>query len=84
MMTKIKALWHNGIFWEAIGYLTLAMLVFGQIAVGYLYLTAQFTYLCANILCVVRDVALKLPRANLVKDIVFSAITCGLIAIYLV
>lgn len=78
----MKTLWSNSIFWEAIGYLTLALLVFGQIAVGYIYLVAQIVYLCANCMCVVRDIALKLPRANLVKDICFSAITCGLIIIY--
>jgi hypothetical protein len=80
----MKKLWHNNIFWEGIGYFTLALLVFGQIAVGYIYLTAQIVYLTANLLCVVRDIAIKLPRANLVKDICFSAITCGLIAIYII
>lgn len=79
----MKTLWSNSIFWEGIGYLTLALLVFGQIAVGYLYLTAQIVYLSANCMCVVRDVALNLPRANLVKDIVFSAISMALIVIYI-
>jgi hypothetical protein len=70
--------------WEIIGYLCLALCVFGQIAVGYAYLTAQIGYLVANVASVVRDYALDLPRANKVKDIVFSAITTGLIFIYLI
>lgn len=82
-MIKMKALWHNLAFWEGIGYLSLALLVFAQIAVGYLYLTAQIVYLITNLTCVIRDVAITLPKSNLVKDIVFSAISAALIAIYI-
>lgn len=78
----IKKLWTNNVFWEVIGYLTLALCIFGQIAVGYIYIPAQFAYLAANGLGVIRDVALKLPRANLVRDVVFFAITVALIIIY--
>lgn len=79
----MKKLWTNNAFWEIIGYLTLALCIFGQIAVGYLYITAQIAYLLANGLGVVRDFALKLPTANKVRDIVFTAITVALIVIKL-
>ena len=79
----MKTLWSNSTFWEGVGYLSLALLVFAQIAVGYLYLTAQIVYLITNLTCVVRDVAIALPKSNLVKDIVFSAISASLIAIYI-
>ena len=46
----MKNLWTNKIFWEIIGYLTLA---------------------------------LKLPPANIVRDIAFTGITIGLIVIYI-
>ena len=74
----------TNIFWEAIGYTTLALCIFGQIAVGYVYLIAQFAYLAANILAVIRDFKLDLPMANKVKDVCFTAITIGLIVIYIV
>lgn len=77
----MKKLWENNVFWEIVGYLTLALCIFGQIAVGYLYITAQLAYLLANALGVVRDFALKLPNANKVRDIVFTAITIALIVI---
>ena len=80
----LKKLWENKIFWECIGYITLALCVFGQIAVGYWYMVAQFAYLISNIAAVVRDFALKLPPANKVRDIVFTAITVALIVIKLV
>ena len=77
----MRKLWENNVFWEIVGYLTLALCIFGQIAVGYLYITAQLAYLLANALGVVRDFALKLPNANKVRDIVFTAITIALIVI---
>lgn len=80
----LKKLWENKIFWECIGYITLALCVFGQIAVGYWYMVAQLAYLISNIAAVVRDFALKLPPANKVRDIVFTAITIALIVIKLV
>ena len=80
----MKKLWMNTLFWEIIGYLTLALCVFGQIAVGYIYVTAQIAYLVANALSLVRSIVLHLPKANIVKDVVFTAITLSLIVIYIV
>lgn len=70
--------------WEIVGYIGLALCVFGQIAIGWVYLVAQCAYLLANISGVIRDFALKLPNANKVKDIVFTAITLALIVIRIV
>lgn len=80
----LKKLWENKIFWECVGYITLALCVFGQIAVGYWYMIAQAAYLISNIAAVVRDFALKLPPANKVRDFVFSGITIALIILQLV
>lgn len=77
----MRKLWSNNTFWEVIGYTTLALCIFGQIAVGYVYLMAQGAYLLANVLSVVRDFALNLPRANKVRDVVFTGITVALIVI---
>lgn len=80
----MKRLWNSNVFWEIVGYVTLALCIFGQIAVGYIYLVAQFAYLVANLASVVRDFKLELPMANKVKDVVFTAITVGLIVIKIV
>ena len=69
------------VFWEIIGYITLALCVFGQIAVGQMYLIAQTAYLIANVASVIRDFALKLPPANIVRDICFTGISIALIII---
>lgn len=77
----MRKLWTNSTFWEIVGYTTLALCIFGQITVGYFYIVAQIAYLIANIFGVIRDFALDLPRANKVRDIVFTAITLALIAL---
>lgn len=77
----MRNLWKNEIFWEIIGYLGLALCIFGQVAIGWFYLLAQFAYLIANITGVIRDFALDLPPSNKVRDIAFSAITLALILI---
>ena len=83
-MRKIKRLWYNDLFWEAVGYVCLALCIFGQITVGYIYLVAQFAYLLANAASVLRNFALDLPKANKVKDITFTAITITLIILYFI
>ena len=70
---------NTNIKWEIIGYVCLALAVFGQITVGKFYLVAQFAYLCGNSATVVRDFAIGMPNANKVKDITFTGITIALI-----
>lgn len=70
--------------WEIVGYISLALCIFGQIAVGYWYLLAQVAYLVANLACVVRCFALGQPSADKVKNIAFLAITAGLIFVRVV
>lgn len=72
---------NSNLVWEIVGYVTLLLCVFGQIAVGYWYMVAQSAYLVANVASVVRDFKLGLPPANKVKDICFTGITIGLIII---
>lgn len=68
-------------FWEMINYFCIIGLVVGQITVGYFYMFAQFLYLACNFISVVRDIKLRLPTSNIVKDCCFTAITIGLIII---
>jgi len=77
----MKKLWNNEKFWEAIGYISLALCIFGQIAVGYAYMIAQTAYLVANGWTVIRSFKLDLPRADKVRNVVFLAITIALILI---
>ena len=69
--------------WEMVGYLTIVLAVIGQICVGRYYIWAQSAFLVGNVFSIARDYALKLPRANKVKDFTFAAITVGLILLRL-
>ena len=67
--------------YRAINYLCLIGLVIGQITVGYTYIFAQIIYLICNTVSVIRDIKLRLPPSNIVRDACFTAITIGLIII---
>lgn len=74
----------TAIFWEVIGYITLALLVIGQIAIGYWYIPAQCCYLFANVACMVRGFKIRLPLADNIKNVTFVAITIACIMIWLI
>lgn len=69
--------------WENMVYISLALCIFGQIAVGWMYLVAQGAYLIANLISVVRSFALGRPTGDKVRDITFFTITVALIAVRL-
>ena len=70
--------------WNNIGYLVMALLLVGQITVGWLFMLGQGAYLVGNVLNVIRDFKLKRPAADKVKNVCFTAITIGLIVIYFI
>ena len=74
-MKKIK----TNIWWETVCYVGLALCLLAQVLVGKIYLVAQSMYLIANISSVIRDYAIHMPIANKIKDILFTAVTIGLI-----
>ena len=71
-------------FWEVINYFCLIGLIVGQITVGYAYIFAQIIYLICNTVSVIRDIKLRLPPSNIVRDACFTAITIGLIIIRII
>jgi hypothetical protein len=71
-------------FWEMIGYISLVGCVLGQMIVGYAYLFAQGIYLICNVLATIRCFAIRQPKADKVKNCVFTAISLGLIIIWVI
>lgn len=68
---------------ENLQYLNLGLTIIGQITVGSLFILGQGLWLVANIIAVVRDFVLQRPSADIVRDSVMTAITVGIIAIWL-
>lgn len=76
IMNKKENLWDNA------GYVVLVLLLIGQITVGWLFMIGQSAYLIGNLINVVRDFKLNRPKADKIKNICFTAITIGLIILY--
>ena len=69
--------------WENLQYLNLALTIGGQVIIGGSYLIGQGAWFIANVIAVARDVVLKRPAADIVKDTCMTALTAGLIVFYL-
>lgn len=69
--------------WDNMGYVVLVLLLIGQVTVGWFFMVGQGAYLIGNIINVARDFALDRPKADKIKNVCFTAITIGLIILYI-
>ena len=65
--------------WEQVQLITLGLTIIGQITVGQWFIFGQALWCAANVTAVLRNIALKRPLADCVKDGVMLAITIGII-----
>lgn len=65
--------------WEPVAYVCLGLTILGQVLTASNVLLAQIVWLVSNVLFVARDMALKRPRADKVKDVTMLILTCGLV-----
>lgn len=65
-------------FFTNLAYLAIALTVIGQCTVGSSFYIGQTAYLIANIVNCTRDIVLKRPRADKIKNFTFLGITIGL------
>lgn len=65
--------------WEQVSLLVLGLTIIGQITVGAWFIFGQAVWCAANVTAVLRNIALKRPLADCVKDGVMLAITIGII-----
>lgn len=65
--------------WEQVSLVVLALTIVGQITVGAWFILGQALWCGANVTACVRNIALKRPVADCVKDAVMLAITIGII-----
>lgn len=68
-------------WWEWVAYACLALTVAGQVLTACNVLVAQWVWLVSNLLFVARDVALKRPTADIIKDGCMLFITIGMVII---
>jgi len=65
-------------------YISIALTVIGQCVVGSNFYMGQIAYLVANIVNCGRDIILRRPRADKIKNFTFLGITIGLIVLNLI
>lgn len=65
-------------FFTNLAYFAIVVTVIGQCTVGVNFFFGQFAYLVANIVNCARDIVLKRPRADKIKNFTFLGITIGL------
>lgn len=69
----------KSITWENSMYAILALLLCGQILVGWSFLIGQLAFLSGNAFSLIRTLRLKRPSSEIVKDTLFTVITISLI-----
>ena len=70
-------------FFENIYFVVIALLILAQCVIGPNYLFGQGLFLGANILSLVRCYVLDRPVADKIKDYACTALTIGLIYLYI-
>ena len=66
-------------FFTNLAYVAIALTVIGQCTMGASFYIGQGAYLIANVVNCTRDIILKRPRADKIKNFTFLGITVGLI-----
>ena len=65
-------------------YVAMFMTVLGQCIVGNMFYVGQGLFLTANIIYLIRDFKLNRPKADKIKNTLFTAITVGIIIMQLI
>ena len=65
-------------------YIAMFMTVLGQCVVGNIFYIGQGLFLIANVIYLIRDFKLGRPKADKIKNTLFTAITVGIILMQLI
>lgn len=65
-------------------YIAMFMTVLGQCVVGNIFYMGQGLFLTANVIYLIRDFKLGRPKADKIKNTLFTAITVGIILMQLI
>lgn len=70
-------------FWEIVNYIALVGLVVGQITIGFFFYVGQITFLATDIVILVRSIAIKQNKSDIIKNVCMTAIAAGVLIIKL-
>ena len=66
-------------FYEIAGYIAIALTVIGQIVINMSSIVGQLLWLVANALYLIKAVKQDMGKAEIIRNVIMSAITTGLI-----
>ena len=69
--------------WELINYIALVGLVVGQITIGFFFYIGQTTFLVTDIVILIRSIAIKQNKSDIIKNVCMTAIAAGVLIIKL-
>ena len=70
-------------FWEIVNYIALVGLVVGQITIGFFFYVGQITFLATDIVILIRSIAIKQNKSDIIKNVCMTAIAAGVLIIKL-
>lgn len=68
-------------FYEVMGYMAIALTVIGQIVINISVIAGQIFWLVANALYLTKAIKQEMGKAEIMRNVIMSAITCGLIVL---
>ena len=68
-------------FYEVMGYMAIALTVIGQIVINISVIMGQIFWLIANALYLTKAIKQEMGKAEIMRNVIMSAITCGLIVL---
>ncbi|MBO7132087.1 hypothetical protein J6V85_02390 [Candidatus Saccharibacteria bacterium] len=68
-------------FWEIVNYIALVGLVVGQITIGFFFYVGQITFLATDIVILIRSIAIKQNKSDIIKNVCMTAIAAGVLII---
>ena len=69
--------------WEIVNYIALVGLVVGQITIGFFFYIGQTTFLVTDIVILIRSIAIKQNKSDIIKNVCMTAIAAGVLIIKL-
>lgn len=66
-------------FYEVMGYMAIALTVIGQIVINISVIMGQIFWFVANALYLTKAIKQEMGKAEIMRNVIMSAITCGLI-----
>ncbi len=70
-------------FWELVNYVALIGLIVGQVTIGFFFYVGQITFLATDIVILIRSIAIKQNKSDIIKNACMTAIAVGVLIIKL-